>query len=271
MPKNNPGYQVFSIEEFKDFLIQERISRCVSNIIIEHTKKVSLKDFDEKKPINSLFELDLYHRYFGYNSVCNHVVVLPNGNVGVCRPFNDIPGGLPKNLSEDISVAVLGDFDEEDVPSIQQQALLEVVAMLCRKFNFPPDSKHVNFAHWYDISTGELNYHDENVVRVTSPGTRFFGGNSYASAQKEFFILLGVKYKLFKNVIETGKSSYSIGKVIVTSDKLRVRDNSDVSGDTIDFIQRGTTLKIYDRYDEWYKIDDQESRWVSSRFVNEIE
>lgn len=271
MPKNNPGYQVYLLEEFKEFLIEERISRCVSNIVIEHTKKVTQKGYDEKKPISSLFELDLYHRLFGYNSVCNHIVILPDGKIGVCRPFNDIPGGLPKNMSEDISVAVLGDFDEEILPSVQQQSLLEVVAMLCRKFNFPPDAKHVNFAHWYDISTGELDYHGENVVRVSSPGVNFFGGNSYKSAHTEFFLLLGVKYKIFKNLIEIPKNTYTIGKIIVTSDKLRVRDNSDVSGDTIDFIQRGTTLKIYDKYEEWYKIDDQESRWVSSRFVNEIE
>lgn len=269
MPKNNPGYQVFELDEFKEYLVQERISRCVSNIVVEHTKKVKLEEYDEKKPINSLFVLDIHHRHFGYSSVCNHVVILPDGKIGVCRPFNDIPGGLPKNMSEDISVSVMGDFDIETMPGIQQQSTLEVIAMLCRKFNFPPDNKHVNYASWYDISTGELNYHDENVVRVSSPGANFFGGSTYESALQEFFLLLGVKYKIHKNVSE-GQGGYSIGKVIVTSDKLRVRDESDVSGDTIDFIQRGTTLRIYDRIDEWYKIDDLESRWVSSRFVSEI-
>lgn len=269
MPKNNPGYQVFELDAFKEFLIEERINRCVSNIVVEHTKKVKLFDYDEKKPINSLFDLDIHHRHLGYSSVCNHLVILPDGKVGVCRPFNDIPGGLPKNMSEDISVAVMGDLDTETMPGIQQQSFLDVVAMLCRKFNFQPDYKHVNYANWYDISTGELDYHAENATRISSPGVNFFGGNSFANAQQEFFLLLGVKFKIHKNVSENSKQ-YSIGKVIVTSDKLRVRDESDVSGDTIDFIQRGTTLRIFERVDEWYKIDGAESRWVSSRFVSEI-
>jgi|GEM_PF-7114518 len=270
MPKNNPGYQVLSLGDFLEFMLNERVSRYINNVVIEHTAPLSYDKYDAKKPLSSIFDLDIYHRYYGYTSLCHHVVILPDGKVGICRPFNDIPGGLPKDMGADISIGVFGNFDSDKMSGLQEQAVLDVAAIICRKFNIEPVPESVTFAHWYDPVTGDINHDYEKSVRKSSPGSRFFRGNKLEEALDEFFLLLKVKYKIHKSVSEYAVDKNPIGKVLVTSDKLRVRNNSDVTGETIDFLQRGTILTIFEKNEDWYKIDTVESRWVSSRFVTEI-
>jgi hypothetical protein len=273
MPKNHPDYQVMSLDEFKTLVTQSRFSRTIKTIINEHSSPFTYAHFDPKFKMQLLLDMDMRDRQYGYSSICYHVVVFPDGGIGYCRPIDDIPGGFIKDNSTDITVCAIGDFNEEgDVMTPEQQmSVVEVNAILCRKFSLRPGSATVTLACWYNLVSGELDGGGDPLHHKNSPGKNFFSGPSLEDAETEFIRLVKVRYKLNKLEKEQVLSYDGLFKVIVTSDSLRVRDLPSADGETIGKLERGTTVMVYEEDDRWYRIDEHEHLWISARFADVVE
>ena len=73
-----------------------------------------------------------------------------------------------------------GDFDAgaDEMTPAQEGAIVEVNALLCRKFNLSPSTDTIVYHHWYDLNSGLRT--DGSGTTKTCPGTAFFGGNTVA-------------------------------------------------------------------------------------------
>jgi hypothetical protein len=273
MPKNHPDYQVMTLVEFKALVTNSRFSRTVRTIINEHSAPFTYAHFDPKFKKQLLLDMDMRDRQFGYSSICYHVVVFPDGDIGYCRPIDDIPGGFVKDNSRDIIVCAIGDFnDDGDVMTAdQQKAVVDVNAILCRKFSLKPSAQTITLACWYNLVTGELDGGGDPMHHKSSPGKFFFLGSSIDEAELEFIRLVKVRYKINKMEKEQVVTFNGLFKAIVTSDSLRIRNLPSADGETIGKLERGTTVVVYEDDDRWFRIDEFEHLWISARFADVVE
>ena len=271
MPKNYPDYILMDIDDFREMMFEDEIYRLVETIIIENEPVADYEDFHYKAHMGYLLGLDMRQRRHGYERLTYNLVIFPDGMIGYCRPMDMIPGGFGRDHSHDISICVVGNFNEGgDVMSKEQETVLtEVVAYLCKKLDMTPDARHITYANWYNLATGGVDNErgDVDEYHKSSPGTAFFGGLSIDGANTGFLPLVQVKYKLNKFKSPERLSGKKVKKAVVISDSLRVRDLPQAEGRTLSILHRGTVVPIYESIQGWVRITKKQSRWLSERFV----
>ena len=69
-----------------------------------------------------------------------------------------------------------------------REAIVQLKAVLCRKFGLSPNTNPIVYHHWYDLNTGERT--NGTGSAKTCPVTAFFGGNKVADAAVNFVSLV---------------------------------------------------------------------------------
>ena len=89
--------------------------------------------------------------------------------------MEETPVGIAGKNTGSVCIEIIGDFDEgKDVLSGEQRdSIVEVYALLCRRFSIEPRTDTVLYHTWF--------------ASKTCPGTNFFGGNSHGDAEREFY------------------------------------------------------------------------------------
>jgi predicted component of type VI protein secretion system len=70
----------------------------------------------------------------------------------------------------------------------QRETIIQMTAILCRRFNIPVNTQSIVYHHWFNLSTGQRN--DGSSNNKSCPGTNFFGGNKVIDCSTYFLPLI---------------------------------------------------------------------------------
>ena len=148
---------------------------------------------------------------------------------------------------------------------VHKTLIVNLNALLCKKFNLVPNTDTIVYHHWYDLTSGERT--TDNSRTKTCPGTNFFGGNTIADCQANFIPLVKVS---MDNLAGTATSAVEIPGVqhgIVNVATLNVRAATNTNVPILKVLHQGTPVAIYESDNGWYRIDAGQ-QWVKSDFVD---
>ncbi|MEH7382096.1 LysM peptidoglycan-binding domain-containing protein [Bacillus sp. JJ1533] len=183
-------------EEFKDWLMNQKIKRKISLIQQHHTWIPDYSRFNSDNHFVLLTGMEKYHKNtMGWKHIAQNITTFPDGKVAVSRPLHIAPEGTIGSKANSVGIAIehLGNFDigHDVMTKEQRDTIIYVNAVLSLKFELIPSIDSLTYHHWWDLRNGErvLDKGPDYNVK-TCPGTGFFGGNSTTSAQKNFYPLI---------------------------------------------------------------------------------
>ncbi|WP_010677334.1 LysM peptidoglycan-binding domain-containing protein [Bacillus timonensis] len=183
-------------EEFKEWLINQKIKRKVTLIQQHHTWVPDYSRFNGSNHFGLLTGMENFHRNtMGWKHIAQNITTFPDGMVAVSRPLYIAPEGTIGSKANSIGIAIehIGNFDlgQDVMTKEQSDTIIYVNAILCLKFGLTPSIDSITYHHWWDLRNGErvLDKGPDYNVK-TCPGTGFFGGNSTTSAEKYFYPLI---------------------------------------------------------------------------------
>jgi hypothetical protein len=190
MKKSEGKFILFDVTEFSGWLNSITVNRVIKCIQNHHTWKPAYEDFGGDNHFNLLRGMEDAHLKRGFSEIAQNLTTFPDGTVAVCRSFEKAPAGIKGANTGGICIENLGDFDagRDAMRDEHRAAIIEVNALLCKKFGLQPNSDTILYHHWYDLETGER----KNGAGSTKscPGTNFFGGNKVADAEANFIPLI---------------------------------------------------------------------------------
>lgn len=195
---------LMTIDEFKEWIFKQSISREIHLIQQHHTWQPSYKHFRGNNHFQLLDSMRNHHiRTMGWSDIAQNITIFPDGKIAVSRPLDVAPEGTigPTANKHGIAIENVGNFDTgHDVMTKEQKdAIVAVTALLSLKFNLTPSIDTITYHHWWHYKTKERVLDNAKDYEVKScPGTAFFGGNSTISAQKYFYPLVKAKMEEFQ-------------------------------------------------------------------------
>lgn len=152
--------------------IAQKWERDWREVILHHTWKPTVKDF-EAKPDGAYWMsvMDRYHRLKGWKKIGYHFVVMPNGLIYVGRTLNEVGAHTAMQNERGIGVCLLGNFDEEEMPTEQYVTMKFLLAWLLGRFGLHINSLffHRDFAN----KTCPGKRLDKNEIKRVVQGTMF--------------------------------------------------------------------------------------------------
>lgn len=177
-------------EEFKIWLNGLVVTRPINLIQNHHTFAPGYKEWAKlPDPFHWLHSMeDFQVSVEKFNQIAQNLTTFPDGKIAVCRPFDIAPAGILGANSRGLCIENFGDFDHDDMNSVQKDTIVKLNAFLAHKFNIKIDEFGIVYHHWYDLNTGKrLN---GAGVTKTCPGVKFFGGNTVESCKLNFLPLV---------------------------------------------------------------------------------
>jgi len=111
------------------------------------------------------------------SEIAQHFSTFPDGMICVGRPLTKDGGGFTGVQNQNsITIENVGDFDTDIMTEEQKQSIVLLNALLCSKFDITPSTETLPYHCW--------------VKDKTCPGTKYFGGNTKAAAEKYFIPLV---------------------------------------------------------------------------------
>ncbi len=119
------------------------------------------------------------HLVRGFNDIAQHFTVFPDGLILTGRSLEQNPAGIKGANTGAICIENFGNFDaEQDVMTAEQaDAIITLVAALCKVFGLEPETAITYHAWWTAKGQALGDYHPAKSAK-TCPGTAFFGGNT---------------------------------------------------------------------------------------------
>lgn len=264
------GFIKMSTDEFKSWIQGEKIGRTVLNIQQHHTFLPAYRHFRG----NNHFDLQksMHHHHTvnnGWMDMGQHFSIFPDGTILTGRSLEFNPAGIFGNNNNAICIEHLGFFDKsEDVMTAEHKdAIVEVTAVLCEKFNLPVTTNSIVYHHWFNFH-GYRN--DGAGGNKTCPGETFFGGNKVEDCETHFLPLIRQR---LNNHSPTTKDSSILNYAMVTASRLNVRTGSHYtkpSAKDREALRQGAVVRVYKEENNWYKISKSSEHWISSRFTEKV-
>ncbi|MEH7234557.1 LysM peptidoglycan-binding domain-containing protein [Bacillus sp. JJ1562] len=183
-------------EEFKDWLMNQKIKRKINLIQQHHTWVPDYNRFKRTDHFILLTGMEKYHKTnMGWKHIAQNITTFPDGKVAVSRPLHIVPEGSIGSKANSVGIAIehVGNFDigHDVMTKEQRDTIIYVNAVLSLKFGLTPSIDSITYHHWWDLRNGDrvLDKGPDYNVK-TCPGTGFFGGNSTTSARKYFYPLI---------------------------------------------------------------------------------
>lgn len=175
--KQDGKFILMKRDEFKAYIEGLKGSKKFTNIQQHHTASPCYKDV-KNNHIALMKSMENYHiGTLKMSEIAQHFSTFPDGTICVGRPLTKDGGGFLSPLNKDsITIENVGNFDSDVMTEEQKQSIVLLNALLCKKFAIVP-------------STATLIYHCW-VQNKSCPGTKFFGGNTKAAAEKNFIPLV---------------------------------------------------------------------------------
>jgi len=181
---------LLSIDEFPDWLNQQKITRQIKLIQHHHTYSPDYSSWNNKPdPFYWCDQMEYYHtkqRKPPFIQIAQNITTFPTGEIMICRPFNIMPAGIFGANQFGLCVENLGNFDDnkDKMAEEQKQTIIKLTAILLKKFNLKASPQSIVYHHWYDLDTGKMTGGIGNTK--TCPGSAFFKGNSIATFEHGF-------------------------------------------------------------------------------------
>lgn len=261
--KTKGQFILFSVNEFAQWLANTEFERKVIRIQNHHTWKPRYSDFDGSNYFSLLADMKSWHvNHNGWADIGQHLTIFPDGMVAICRPFEKTPACIYGANSGCVCIESLGNFDKggDKMTEAQRSAIIRVNALLCKEFRLQANDSDIVYHHWYNLDTGVRN--DGTKNNKSCPGTAFFGGNKVQHARAGFLPLVALELASI-----TGKTPVPVFKVLSPDGVLSVRGAPARTGPELTRLGNGETVRVFELRGNWRRIDADEQRWVSSKFL----
>lgn len=260
-----------SLAEFENWIGQVRVGRTVLKIQQHHTYIPSYIHFNGSNHFERQLAMKNYHvNQNGWQDIGQHFTIFPDGIVVTGRSLEKSPACILNQNANAICIENFGNFDigGDTMNNLQRDSIISVTAALCKKFNIEPNSNCIVYHHWFRLDNGNRN--DGGGNNKSCPGTNFFGGNKVNDFNANFLPL--VEAKISNGQIKSDTTAV-LKYVSVITDELNVRVlSSSTSTKAADrpSVKRGAVLRVYQEQNNWFKISNSLSHWVSGRYTSEV-
>ncbi|WP_395810954.1 peptidoglycan recognition family protein [Daejeonella sp.] len=185
------GLVKWSIREFEEWLNSIQLARTVLVIQQHHTFSPCYDDFNGSNHFELQQGMKNYHiSHNGWSDIGQHFSTFPDGSILSGRPLEQAPVCIKGQNTTSICLEHLGNFDsgKDDMLAEQRETIIQMTAILCRRFNIPVNTQSIVYHHWFNLSTGQRN--DGSSNNKSCPGTNFFGGNKVIDCSTYFLPLI---------------------------------------------------------------------------------
>lgn len=257
------------VPEFSSWLDTSSFSRVIQLVQCHHTFVPSYQNFHQTNHFDLLAAMERAHLERGFSEIAQNLTTFPDGTVAVCRSIDTVPAGIKGANRNGICVENVGNFDGLDSMTPQHRdCIIQVFALLCKRFNLSPDSNSCVYHHWYDLNTGVRT--NGTGITKTCPGTMFFSGNTVAAAEANFIPLIEQQLAAYA-AASGGLTPAPQAQVLYTAevgvDTLNVRAQPTTSAMISKQLSRGVDVSVYEDRDGWSAIDPSKASWVDSHFL----
>ncbi|EOZ96538.1 hypothetical protein A33Q_2308 [Indibacter alkaliphilus LW1] len=266
------GFIKMSVDEFTDWLKQQRVARTVLNIQQHHTWIPNYSHFNGRNHFERQLAMKNHHvGVNGWADIGQHFTIFPDGTIMTGRPLERVPACITGHNAHSICLEHIGNFDigNDEMSNAQKKSIIKVTATLCRRFNLPVNANSILYHHWFELGSGLRNNGTRN--NKSCPGTGFFGGNKVENFENHFRPL--VLQELGEFDVAQTKNPF-IKYVIVTAGRLNIRSQpsgrAKLAKDR-NAAELGSILRVYGRTDGWLKISNSQDHWVSERFTSGVQ
>jgi len=249
-----------TLAEFAEFL-EKAFARKVTRIQNHHTLIPSYGDFTGSNHFQLLAGIKAAHLERGFKDIGENLTTFPDGTVAVCRSFEEDPACAKGANTGSICIENVGNFDtgKDKMKAAHRDCIVEVNALLCRRFELKVNTDTILYHHWFDLVTGKRT--GGSGTTKSCPGTSFFGGNGVGDCKANFLPLVSAS---LAGLVGTPGPVASVSS---PDGVLAVRSGPRASSDKLGELRNGAVVHIHDARGLWRRIDPVESRWVSSRFL----
>ncbi len=254
------------LPEFAAWLDASSFSRVIRLLQCHHTYIPSYSNFHGANHFELLRAMEAAHLERGFSEIAQNLTTFPDGTVAACRSFDTIPAGIKGANKNGICVENIGNFDfgQDSMTVKQRECIINVFALLCKKFNLSPDATTNVYHHWYDLTTGMRT--DGTGNTKSCPGANFFGGNSVHDAETNYIPLVRQQLTAYLGV-ESVVQPAALYTADVQVDALSVRSLPSTTAGILKQLARGVEVSVYEERDSWRRIDSAKSWWVDGHFL----
>lgn len=265
------GFTKMSLFEFENWIGQVRVGRTVLKIQQHHTFIPSYIHFNGSNHFERQLAMKNHHiNQNGWQDIGQHFTIFPDGIIVTGRSLENSPACILNQNANAICIENFGNFDSGgDIMTIEQQScIIAVTASICKRFNLMPDSNNIVYHHWFRLDNGHRN--NGSGSNKSCPGTNFFGGNKVVDFNLNFLPLVEAKINSGQIKLDT---TAVLKYVSVATDELNIRvlpTSSSAKATDRSSVKRGAVLRVYQEQNNWFKISNSLSHWVSGRYTSEV-
>ncbi len=261
-------FRIYSRQAFRDYIQSSTFARKITTIQNHHTWRPGYANITPAR--DEMYWLEQMRRSHindrKWSDIGQNITTFPSGNIALCRPIDIKPAGIYGANTGGICIEHLGNFDVGgDVMTEQHKTtIIFLNALLCNKFGLAPVQAQVVYHHWFDTKgkrfpVSYVNEHRVGGQQKTCPGTGFFGGNTIADAEENFFPLISQEMRGQNNV--NGHVAAPTQKR-VNVNVLNVRTGPGKTFTIKRTVPKNATVSIYVENDGWSKISNNADEWV---------
>ena len=264
------GFLKMNVGEFKEYILTTKVARTVLSVQEHHTWKPSYASFNRKNHFELQRNMKDYHvHHNGWSDIGQHITIFPDGLIVTGRSFERSPDCIFGQYSNAFCIENLGNFDADgnSMRPEQRESIVEVTAVLCKKFDLAINTNSIVYHHWFNLSTGQRN--NGSGGNKSCPGTQFFGGNKVGDCEANF---LPEVRQAYDNLVQIAAHSPILKYVSVNAAHLNVRTGPHYTNPIARSpLSRGVVVRVFDIANNgWLKISSKEEHWISGRFNYEV-
>ncbi len=254
------------LSDLAAWLNSSSFGRVIRLLQCHHTFIPSYDDFRQTNHFELLRGMENAHLQRGFSEIAQNLTTFPDGSVAVCRPIDTIPAGIKGANKNGICIENLGNFDvgRDSITATQKSCIVNLFAILCKKFALHPDSQSIVFHHWYDLNTGERT--NGTGATKSCPGTNFFGGNAVEDEEHNLIPLVAGQLAAYFGSAPAIQS-LPLYTADVQVDTLNARALPSAAAAIVKQLNRGVELPVYEERDGWCRIDAANSLWVKEEYL----
>jgi hypothetical protein len=253
--------------EFASWLDGTIVSRRVVLVQNHHTFQPDYAAFRGNNHFALMQSMENAHLERGFAEIAQNLSTFPDGTIAVGRSIDKIPAGIKGANTGGICIEHTGNFDAggDTMSAPHREAIVQLNAVLCRKFGLSPNTNTIVYHHWYDLNSGERT--NGTGTTKTCPGTAFFGGNKVADAAANFVPLVAAALGA---AVPAAPTVLAHATFIVNASSVNVRESPDGSARVLKQLARGVHVDAFETRAEWKRIHATEQHWASARFLLEV-
>ena len=223
------AFKLMEVQEFKDWLSAQKVSRKIKIIQLHHTYSPSYKNFTGNNHEALQRGMRSAHLSRGFTDIAQQFTIFPDGKIMTGRSLGTAPAGIYGCNTQGICIECLGNFDigGDNMTEAQKKAIPAYVKILLDRFSLNARTDVTYHAWW--TSTGKaLGDYILGKSAKTCPGTAVFGGNSKVAYEKNLLPLIE----------NYGKEEKALEKITSINDIVWELSNAGIITDSVLWIKK---------------------------------